>query len=287
MRVGAVFPQNEMGADVGAIRAYATGVEGIGYEHILVYDHVLGGDPDVYDLSGPYTIDDTFHEPFALFGYLAGTTNLELVTGVIVLPQRQTALVAKQAAQVDILTEGRLRLGVGIGWNEVEYDALGMDFRTRGRRMEEQIDLLRKLWTERRVDFDGKFDTVRAAGIAPLPPQRPIPVWIGSAGAPRALERVGRVADGWMPQLAPGPKLDELLGQVRQAAADAGRDPATLGLEGRITVTDGDLDRVAREAVGWRTVGATHVTVNTMRAGHRDVDAHLTALADIFAAIKG
>lgn len=287
MRVGAVFPQIEIGADAGAIRAYATGIEQVGFDHVLVYDHVLGADPEAYDLSGPYTIDDTFHEPFALFGYLAGITDLELVTGVIVLPQRQTALVAKQAAQVDIFSGGRLRLGVGIGWNWVEYDALGMDFRTRGRRMEEQIALLRAFWTQRRVDFEGTFDTVRAAGISPLPVQRPIPVWIGSAGAPRALERVGRVADGWMPQLAPGPKLDELLAIVHGAAVDAGREPADLGLEGRITVTDGDLNRVAREAAGWRAVGATHVSVNTMRAGHHNVDDHLAALVDIIAAIKG
>lgn len=275
-----------MGADVGAIRAYAAGVEALGYEHVLVYDHVLGADPSAHDLSGPYTIDDPFHEPFALFGYLAATTNLELVTGVVVLPQRQTALVAKQAAEVDVLSGGRLRLGVGIGWNDVEYEALGMDFRTRGRRFEEQLGLLRALWTQRRVDFAGDFDTVTAAGISPLPVQRPIPLWIGAAGAPRALERVGRVADGWMPQMAPGPELDDKLAAVRRAATDAGRDPADLGLEGRITVTDGDLDRVAREAAGWRAVGATHVTVNTMRAGHRDVDAHLSALGDIFAAIK-
>src|SRR5690606_31002266 len=204
-----------------------------------------------------------------------------LVTGVLVLPQRQTALVAKQAAEVDILTGGRFRLGVGIGWNALEYDALGMDFRTRGRRMEEQIGLLRKLWTQPRVDFAGRFDRITAAGIAPLPQQRPIPIWIGSSGAPRALERVGRIADGWLPQQAPGPKLEELLALVRKAAAEAGRDPASLGLEGRITVTDGDLDRVAREAAGWRALGATHVTVNTMRAGHRDVDAHLAALGEI------
>src|SRR3954471_23301553 len=148
MQIGAVFPQTEIGADVGAVRAYAERVAELGFAHVLVYDHVLGADPSIHQgWAGPYDIDTTFHEPFVLFGFLAALTSLELVTGVIILPQRQTALVAKQAAEVDILTGGKLRLGVGIGWNDVEYEALGMDFATRGKRMSEQIPLLRRLWT--------------------------------------------------------------------------------------------------------------------------------------------
>ncbi len=185
MRTGVVFPQTEIGADRGAVRAYAQRVEELGFDHLLAYDHVLGADPSAHpDWSGPYTHRDTFHEPFVLFGFLAGICSLELVTGVIVLPQRQTALVAKQAAEVDLLTGGRLRLGIGIGWNAVEYEALGEDFRTRGRRIEEQIEVLRALWTEPVVNIRGEAHQVTGAGIAPLPLQRPIPIWLGAQSAP-------------------------------------------------------------------------------------------------------
>src|SRR5258708_14783188 len=156
MNIGVVFPQTEIGADRGAIRSYAQRVEELGFTHLLAYDHVLGADPEVHrPWRGPYDVDTTFHEPFVLFGYLAAITELELVTGIIVLPQRQTALVAKQAAEVDVLTNGRFRLGVGAGWNAVEFDALGKDFATRGRRMDEQIELLRRLWIDQSVTFEG------------------------------------------------------------------------------------------------------------------------------------
>lgn len=177
MQIGVVFPQTEIGGDVGGVRAYGEAVEALGFRHILAYDHVLGADPAVHrGWNGPYDIATTFHEPFVLFGYLAGVTSVELVTGIIILPQRQTALVAKQAAEVDLLTDGRFRLGVGLGWNAVEYEALGKSFGDRGRRMGEQIVLLRRLWTEVSVTHDGPDDVVTAAGLAPLPVQRPIPV---------------------------------------------------------------------------------------------------------------
>src|SRR6476620_929583 len=209
MQVGVVFPQTEIGAAVEAVRAYGTRAEELGFAHVLAYDHVLGADPQAHaPWNGPYDVHTTFHEPFVLFGYLAACTRLELVSGVIILPQRQTALVAKQAAEVDLLTEGRFRLGVGLGWNAVEYEALGKDFSNRGRRLDEQIQLLRRLWTEPTVTFDGKYERVTGAGLAPLPRQRPNPVWIGAV-APTALERVGRLADGWFPMVPPGPKLDE------------------------------------------------------------------------------
>ena len=176
-------------------------------------------------------------ETFVLFGYLAAFSSLELVTGILILPQRQTVLVAKQAAEVDLLSEGRLRLGIGIGWNHVEYDALGQDFSTRGRRIEEQVGLLRRLWTEESVTFDGRFDHVSGAGLAPLPVQRPIPVWFGAQSEP-ALRRAGRLADGWFPQVAPGAGLEEALGVVRSGAAEAGRDPAAIAMEGRIQAGD-------------------------------------------------
>jgi probable F420-dependent oxidoreductase len=285
MRVGVVFPQTEIGADVGAVRAYAQQVEELGYRHVLAYDHVLGADPAVHrGWAGPYDVTTTFHEPFVLFGYLAGLTSLELVTGIIILPQRQTALVAKQAAEVDLLTVGRFRLGVGLGWNEVEYEALGQDFATRGRRIEEQVDLLRRLWTEPSVTFDGRFDRVAGAGLAPLPVQRPIPVWFGGQSDP-AYRRIGRLADGWFPQVPPGPKLDEARGVVERAAAEAGRDPAALGLEGRASWR-GDPGQLAERAAAWRDAGATHLSVNTMGAGLRSVDDHLQALETAAGALR-
>jgi probable F420-dependent oxidoreductase len=279
VRIGVVFPQTELGGDVGAVRAYGQGVEALGYRHLLAYDHVLGADPEAHaPWRGPYTVATTFHEPFVMFGYLAGATTLELVTGIIILPQRQTALVAKQAAEVDLLTGGRFRLGVGLGWNAVEYEALGQRFDQRGRRLSEQIGLLRRLWTEEVVTHEGEFDTVTAAGLAPLPVQRPIPVWIGGS-SDAAYRRIGRLADGWFPQVAPGPDLDHARAVVAEAADAAGRDPATLGLEGRVTWNPEDPARFERQVGKWRDAGASHLAINTMSTGQTGVDAHLAVLA--------
>jgi probable F420-dependent oxidoreductase len=278
MRIGVVFPQTELGGDVGAVRSYAQGAEELGFSHLIAYDHVVGADPEVHKgWNGPYDVRTTFHEPMVLFGYLAGITSLEMVTSIIILPQRQTALAAKQAAEVDLLTNGKFRMGVGIGWNQVEYEALGQDFRTRGKRLEEQITLMRRLWTEQTVTFEGRFDKIVGAGIAPLPVQRPIPIWLG-AQSPRAYERAGRMADGWFPQMAPGPQLDEARELVAQAATAAGRDPASLGMDGRLSWRE-DRDSVAEEFRQWQAAGATHVSVNTMGAGLKTVDDHLGALA--------
>src|SRR5712672_1506510 len=181
MNIGVVFPQTEIGAEVDVLRRYAQRVDELGFTHVLAYDHVLGADPAVHrGWQGPYDLATTFHEPLVLFGYLAGITSLELVTGIIILPQRQTVLVAKQAAEVDLLSGGRFRLGIGLGWNAVEYEALGEEFKNRGRRSEEQVEVMRKLWTERSVTFNGKYHTVTGAGLAPMPTQRPIPVWFGA-----------------------------------------------------------------------------------------------------------
>jgi probable F420-dependent oxidoreductase len=281
MRIGVTFPQTELGGDPGAVRAYGERVEELGFSHILVYDHVVGADPAVHEgWNGPYDVHTTFHEPFVMFGYLAGVTRaLELVTGVIILPQRQTALVAKQAAEVDLLSDGRFRLGIGVGWNAVEYEALGEDFGNRGKRSAEQIGLLRRLWTEQSVTFAGDFHTVTGAGIAPLPVQRPIPVWVGAASPP-GYKRAGRLADGWFPMMTPGPDLDEARTIVETAAADAGRDPATIGMEGRVDWR-GDGDAVADQLTQWEKSGATHVSVNTMGAGLKTVDDHLAVLARV------
>jgi probable F420-dependent oxidoreductase len=279
VRIGVVFPQTEIGGDVGAVRAYGERVQELGFTHVLAYDHVVGADPDVHrGWAGPYNVNTTFHEPFVLFGYLAAITSMELVTGIIILPQRQTVLAAKQAAEVDLLTGGRFRLGVGIGWNAVEYEALDKEFSNRGRRLEEQVALLRRLWTERSFSFEGAYERVTGAGLAPMPVQRPIPVWFGAV-AERALSRAGRLADGWFPQVPPGERLDEARAVVRSAAVEAGRDPDGIGMEGRVTWTQGDLDKLVRQAGKWRDADATHLSVNTMGAGFAAVDDHLAALA--------
>jgi probable F420-dependent oxidoreductase len=281
MKVGVVLPQTEIGAEAGAVRAYAQRVEELGFSHVLAYDHVVGADPRVHTgWDGPYNIDTTFHEPLVTFGYLAGlTTSLELVTGVIILPQRQAVLIAKQATEVDLLSGGRLRLGVGIGWNAVEYEALSEDFKTRAKRFEEQIALMRLLWTQQSVTYSGTFHTVTGAGLAPLPVQRPIPLWIGGSSLPAYL-RIGRLADGWFPQVQPGPELDAALDVVRHGATEAGRDPAHIGMEGRIS-WHRDVDEIAAALRGWADAGATHVAINTMGAGLHTVDDHLSALTSV------
>ncbi|HEX4009959.1 MAG TPA: LLM class F420-dependent oxidoreductase [Solirubrobacteraceae bacterium] len=279
MRIGVVFPQTELGGDPGAVRAFATAASELGYAHLAVFDHVVGADPAVHrGWSGPYDIDTTFHEPFVMFGYLAAITPLELVTSILILPQRQTVLVAKQAAEIDLLTQGRFRLGVGLGWNQVEYEALGQNFSDRGARLTEQVTLLRLLWTETSVTVAGEHEHVTGAGIAPLPVQRPIPVWIG-ARADVALRRAGRIADGWFPMDQPGPALARATAIVHRAAAEAGRDPLTLGMEGRITVGSGSSSSVDQQITAWREAGATHLSINTMGAGFSTVDEHVAALA--------
>jgi len=278
MRIGVVFPQTELGGDVGAVRAYGEAVGELGFTHLLAYDHVVGADPAIHaPWNGPYDVTTTFHEPFVMFGYLAAVTNVELVTGIIILPQRQTALVAKQAAEVDLLTGGRFRLGIGVGWNAVEYEALGQSFADRGRRMTEQIDVLRRLWTEPSVTVDGTFDRVTGAGLAPLPIQRPIPIWMGGSSAP-AYRRIGRLGDGWFPMVRPGPQLDDALAIIAEAAGEVGRDPAAIGMEGRVTWSP-DPDKLARQVDRWRAAGASHLTIDTMYTDRPGLRGHLDALA--------
>ena len=279
MRIGVVFPQTELGGDVGAVRAYGEAVEGLGYTHILAYDHVVGADPTVHTgWTGPYDSWTTFHEPFVMFGFLAGVTSVELVTGVIILPQRQTALVAKQAVEVDLLTGGKFRLGVGVGWNHVEYEALGKSFDDRGRRMSDQIALLRRLFTEQTITDEGTYETIRGAGLAPMPLQQPIPIWVGGSSV-AAYKRMGRLSDGWFPQVRPGPDLDTALEVIAEAARDAGRDPASIGMEGRAAWKADDPDQIARQTARWQDAGASHLTLDTMRAGLATVDDHIAALA--------
>jgi len=279
MRVGAIFPQTEISNDPGAIRAYAQGVEGMGFAHLLAYDHVLGaGVANRPDWSGPYTSETAFHEIFVLFGFLAAVTErVELVTDVLVLPQRQTALVAKQAAEIDVLSGGRLRLGVGIGWNAVEYEALNEDFTNRGARSEEQIAVLRALWSEPVVDYIGRWHRIPEAGIKPLPVQRPIPIWIGGT-ADAALRRIARIGDGWFPQQPPDDAMRTRLEGLRADTVAAGRPAAAVGIEARLSLAQVPQAEWPGYAAAWRALGATHLGINTMGFGCASVDDHLAAL---------
>jgi len=281
MEIGVVYPQTELGGDRGAVRAYGEAVAELGYAHVAAFDHVLGADMSVHgDIGGPYDLHDTFHEPLMLFAYLAGLTNLRFVTSILIGPQRQTALLAKQAAEMDLLCGGEFRLGLGIGWNRVEYEALGHSFSQRGAFLEEQVEVLRLLWTEESVTVDGRFHHITAAGLAPRPVQRPIPIWIG-ASAPPALRRVGRIADGWFPPFPPGGGLSEALETVAEGAREVGRDPSTIAFEGRPDYAAEGLDGVAESAARWSAAGASHISVNTMRAGLEGVDAHIAVIAAV------
>lgn len=279
MRLGIVFPQTEIGSDPVVIKDYAQTAEALGYTHILAYDHVIGA--NLASRPGwqpPYSHLDSFHEPLVLFGYLAGLTKaIELTTGIVILPQRQTVLVAKQAAALDVLSGGRLRLGIGIGWNPVEYEVLGQDFKNRGQRSEEQVELLRQLWTRELVTFKGRWHTVTDAGINPLPVQRPIPIWFGGTDD-RALRRLARLGDGWFPLMNPDEKCRAAIEKVRNYAREAGRDPEEIGIEGRISHGLGSEETWRKELQAWKALGATHASFNTMKANLPSPRAHIEAI---------
>ncbi|MEU3252052.1 LLM class F420-dependent oxidoreductase [Streptomyces sp. NPDC006997] len=279
LRLGAVFPHLEIGADPGAVRAWAQAVEEAGFDHVVAFDHVLGAGTAARPGWHGYTHEHLFHEVFVLFGYLAGVTRtLELATGVLVLPQRQTALVAKQAAEVDVLSGGRLRLGVGVGWNKVEYDALGANFHDRGARSAEQVRLLRRLWAEPTVTFDGRWHRVDDAGILPRPVRGRIPVWFGGNAEP-VLRRAGELGDGWLPYRAPDETARAMVGRVRSYALQAGRDPADLGFEARLVLSQVPEARWPDFVAGWRDLGATHLSLSTMGMGLATADEHTRMLS--------
>jgi len=279
MRVGVVFPQTEIGADPHYIKDYAQAAEDLGYSHILAYDHVIGA--NLASRPGwkpPYSHLDIFHEPLVLFGYLAGVTKkIEFVTGIIILPQRQTILVAKQAAALDVLSGGRVRFGIGIGWNPVEYEALGENFTNRGLRSEEQIAVLRKLWTQQTVTFEGRWHKIVDAGINPLPIQQPIPIWFGG-GDERALRRLAKLGDGWFPLLPPDEKCRAAIEKIHAYAKEAGRDANAIGIEGRISYGQGSPDTWTQDLQAWKQLGATHASFNTMKAGLNSPFAHIEAI---------
>lgn len=264
MRLGVTLPQTEIGPDPRVIAAFAEAAEQAGFRYLLAYDHVLGADSSVRpDWQGFYDHRDQFHEPFVLYGWLAAKTSLELVTGVIVLPQRQTALVAKQAAEIDILTGGRFRLGVGVGWNEVEYEALGERFDNRGRRYEEQVEVLRLLWTNDIVDYTGSYHRIDRAGILPRPIQRPIPIWMGSRTGEAVLRRIGRIADGWISNLRVGTGFDRALAIVRSSATEHER---RVGIQANIDVKAG-ADEMRRQLDALAALDVDYVSVNPLAMG--------------------
>ena len=293
MQIGAIFPQVEIDSDPRIVRRYAETVEALGFDHLLAYDHVIGADlkarppgwaPPGHTRRIRYTLESRFLEPLTLFSYLAGiTTRLQFASAVLILGQRQTVLVAKQAAVVDVLSGGRLRLGVGTGWNPVEYEALGMNFHDRGARSEEQIALLRELWTKESLTFQGRWHTVTAAGINPMPVQRPIPIWFGG-WVPAVLRRIGRIGDGWFAGAGVAVDTKGSIRIIREAAAAAGRDPASIAIEGAVAASE-SLDEQVRAAHGWNELGATHLCLNTMEAGFGPVDEHLEALSRFRAAM--
>ncbi len=288
MQIGAIFPQTEIGSDPGAIREYAQAAESLGYSHLFVADHVLGASSDHHShvADGYYTHRSVIHESFTTMGYLAAVTeHIGLTTGILILPQRATVLVAKQAAEVDVLSGGRLRLGIGVGWNHVEYEALNRSFRDRGRRSEEQIALLRALWTEDVIDFRGRWHRVDNAGLNPLPVQRPIHIWLGAGSSasplpPAAvLHRIATISDGWFPNFPPDAPGREAIAKLREYISAAGRDPASVGIEGRIRMDGKQPEDWIDEAWGWQELGAVSITVEARRGGLAGVEQHIDAIA--------
>ena len=288
MKLGVVFPQTEIEHSPAAIRDYAQAAEDLGYDYLLAYEHVLGANPErPGGWQGPYTHLHTFFEPFVLFSYLAGLTHrLQFTTGILILPQRQTVLVAKQAATLDALSGGRLRLGIGIGWNKIEYEALGEDFHTRGRRIEEQVELLRLLWTEPLVSFQGREHTISDAGIKPLPVQRPIPIWFGGSSDP-VLRRMARLGDGWMPNPLTVERGQPLVETLHGYLAQAGRDPAAFPIDVRVNLSSLPQADWRAYAQGWRALGATHICVNTMGAGYNTTQEHIAAIRRFQSVLAG
>jgi probable F420-dependent oxidoreductase len=279
LKIGLVYPQTEFGADPAAIRDYAQTAEGLGFSHILAYDHILGANPErPGGWQGPYTYQHPFLEPLTLFTYMAAfTQKIEFATGVIILPQRQTAVFAKQAATLDVLCGGRLRLGIGLGWNAVEYTALNEDFHTRGKRIEEQVEVLRLLWTQPLVTFKGRWHDIPDAGLNPLPIQRPIPLWFGGTAEP-VLQRAARLGDGWMPMYRTAADALPALEKLARYRREAGRASLPFGIEPRFSYGDGDAGVWLSLIDGWQVAGATHISFNTMGHGFDTPAKHLAAV---------
>lgn len=285
MKIGIVLPHNEIGTDPGAMKAFATGAEALGADHILVYDHVLGADPDrPGGFKGPYDKDVAFHEPLTTLSFIAAvTTTLELVTTVLILPQRQAALVAKQAAELANLSGNRFRMGVGTGWNTVEYEALGEDYKSRGRRQAEQVELMKRLWTEDAFSFEGEFHKVTQAGINPRP-SKPVPVWFGG-NAPALLNRCARLGDGWMPLMGPNDSAKAAIDTIKAKREALGLPWEGFGIQAQAQAGGGTPERWASHFGKWQALGATHMALATHNAGAKSVDEHLASFESYLAAV--
>lgn len=286
MQIGIVYPQTELGGDPTAVREVGRAVEDLGFDYLLAYDHVLGAvhADRTPSLPGPYNERHPFHDPFVMFGYLAGITKrIGFATGILILPQRQTALVARQATDVDLLSGGRLRLGVGVGWSHVEYEALGQEFATRGARQEEQIQLLRQLFTESVVDFSGRFDRVDRAALVPKP-TRPIPIWLGGFGD-RAYERAARLADGFIFFGGGVDHAVEAWNALRERVANADRSVEAFGGE-YVALSGSNLGELTVEIDAWRDAGGTHASIVTMGLGLNSVGEHVDYIASVVGALN-
>ena len=287
MQIGAVFPHNEIGTDPGAIKAYAQGVEAMGITHLLIYDHVLGADPDREGgFRGPYDKDVAFHEPFTTFAFIAGVTDkIDLITTVMILPQRQTVLAAKQAAEVALLSNNRFKLGIGVGWNELEYVGLNETFNNRGRRQEEQVDVMRKLWSEDSLDYTGEYHRIDKASINPRP-SKTIPIWFGGS-APALLDRVARLGDGWIPLMGANDKAKACIDTIKQTRKAAGLSFDNFGIQAQAQYAGGSPERWRKYAEAWRGMGCTHLAVATHNAGPTNVDGHLARIGEYQQALQG
>ncbi len=287
MHIGAVLPHNEIGTDPGAIKAYLQGVEEMGMTHLLIYDHVMGADPNrPGGYKGAYDKDTAFHEPFAFFGFAAAVTStIELVTTVLILPQRQTVLVAKQAAEIALLSNNRLRLGVGTGWNKIEYQALNEEFTNRGRRQEEQIEVMRMLWANDAFSYEGSYHSIDRASINPRPTQ-PVPIWFGGS-APVLLDRCARLGDGWMPLGGANDKSKALLDEIKAKRESYGRSMDGFGVQSQAQWAGGSPERWKSHFDKWEEIGATHMAIATHNGGPTDVEGHLARIAQYVAAVRG
>ena len=285
MEIGAVFPHNEIGTDPQAIKDYAQGVEELGVTHLLIYDHVLGADRDrPGGFEGPYDKDVAFHEPFTTFAFIAAVTKkLDMITTVMILPQRQTVLVAKQAAELAILSNNRFKLGIGVGWNAVEYTGLNENFKNRGKRQEEQVELMRLLWESEVLEYKGDYHHIDKASINPRP-SKSVPIWFGG-GAPQLIERCADLGDGWIPLMGPNEAARKTLAAIKEKRESKGLDWDDFGVQAQAQYAGGNAERWNQHADKWRNLGASHLAIATHNAEPTNVDGHLGRIKEYLNAV--
>ena len=285
MEIGAVFPHNEIGTDPQAIKDYAQGVEELGVTHLLIYDHVLGADRDrPGGFEGPYDKDVAFHEPFTTFAFIAAVTKkLDMITTVMILPQRQTVLVAKQAAELAILSNNRFKLGIGVGWNTVEYTGLNENFKNRGKRQEEQVELMRLLWESEVLEYKGDYHHIDKASINPRP-SKSVPIWFGG-GAPQLIERCADLGDGWIPLMGPNEAARKTLAAIKEKRESKGLYWYNFGVQAQAQYAGGDAERWNKHAEKWRNLGASHLAIATHNAEPTNVDGHLGRIKEYLNAV--